>query len=81
LDIRCTRGHPEVHRRTPKGHPEASTKEGILELIKEKGYAHFEATVISKGRVTIPIAVRKALNLKIGDRVELTLRVKVNESN
>ena len=61
-----------MHKKTPKGHPEASKE--ILELIKEEGYAHFEATVISKGRVTIPIAIRKALNLKVGDRVELILK-------
>ena len=58
-----------MHRRTPR----ASTKEEILELIKEKGYAHFEATIISKGRITIPIAIRKALGVKEGDEIHVII--------
>jgi len=57
-----------MHREVSKGHSE------ILELIKEEGYAHFKVTIISKGRVTIPIVIRNALNLKVGDQVELILK-------
>lgn len=43
-------------------------KEGVKEL-------PFTATVRSQGRITIPDPVRRALNIKEGDSVHLTVKV------
>ena len=42
----------------------------MLEKVRQDKATHYDATVTSKGQVTVPVEVREALGLMQGDKIE-----------
>jgi len=55
------------------GYQRYTLTEEMLKMMKEEGYTRFKAKIISKGRITIPIAIRKALGVKEGDEIHVII--------